>query len=400
MRYSLIIECSSFIELSSGSGSETKEVDSANTDNDNSNTTAVKSSPSQIYFQLISISSIDIKLDLCATASAPGTPSTTGLGLNFQALQSGDYLQLLNLFPLQGVMLTLRHVKFHGVAGVNNLLDKLVFAYAQDIYHHQLHRIISGMKLDRVYFDVSGYPRDLCLGTLPLKGLSNIGSSLQDLLIIPINEYKRQQQQHKLTNRSNKSNSSSHSHSHSTSSKANDVSKKYNRFRRGQLMHELKNKSGSFLQTMTRETLDAASKLTMFVAKGISDLASDEPTVRSKTNYIKDKKANQSSNPVSTRVLRQPNNLKEGMSRAYDTIQREMSAACESIIAIPIREYHRTGGSSTAVIKSVVRAIPVAVLRPIAGAVEGMSYTLLGLRNVIDPDAKIEEEDIWNVENV
>jgi hypothetical protein len=36
------------------------------------------------------------------------------------------------------------------------------------------------------------------------------------------------------------------------------------------------------------------------------------------------------------------------------------------------------------------------VLRPAAGAAEAVSYTLLGLRNSLDPAARVDEEDLWN----
>jgi len=39
-----------------------------------------------------------------------------------------------------------------------------------------------------------------------------------------------------------------------------------------------------------------------------------------------------------------------------------------------------------------VRAVPIAVLAPIIGATEALSYTLLGIRNNMDPAKKHDEE--------
>ena len=39
-----------------------------------------------------------------------------------------------------------------------------------------------------------------------------------------------------------------------------------------------------------------------------------------------------------------------------------------------------------------------AILRSSAGLAEGLSYTILGIRNNLDPSAKQDEEDIWNVD--
>lgn len=40
-----------------------------------------------------------------------------------------------------------------------------------------------------------------------------------------------------------------------------------------------------------------------------------------------------------------------------------------------------------------MRAIPVAVLRPMIGASEAVSKTLFGIRNTIDPNARKEMDD-------
>jgi autophagy-related protein 2 len=41
----------------------------------------------------------------------------------------------------------------------------------------------------------------------------------------------------------------------------------------------------------------------------------------------------------------------------------------------------------------VVRAVPVAVLKPMIGASEAVSKTLLGMRNSLDPVGKREQGD-------
>jgi len=42
------------------------------------------------------------------------------------------------------------------------------------------------------------------------------------------------------------------------------------------------------------------------------------------------------------------------------------------------------------VAKSVIRAVPVAVLHPMIGVTEAVAKTLLGLRNSLDPVRKVE----------
>ena len=40
----------------------------------------------------------------------------------------------------------------------------------------------------------------------------------------------------------------------------------------------------------------------------------------------------------------------------------------------------------------MVRAVPIAVLKPMIGASEAISKTLLGLHNTLDPGVRIENE--------
>jgi hypothetical protein len=44
-------------------------------------------------------------------------------------------------------------------------------------------------------------------------------------------------------------------------------------------------------------------------------------------------------------------------------------------------------------VRSVIRAVPIAVLRPMIGASEAVSKTLMGLHNTMDPNVRLENED-------
>ena len=61
----------------------------------------------------------------------------------------------------------------------------------------------------------------------------------------------------------------------------------------------------------------------------------------------------------------------------YTHIYRETKFAYESVIAIPIRQYEQEG--TTGAVSTVIRNMPIAVLRPVAGLAEGLSYTILGM---------------------
>jgi hypothetical protein len=58
-----------------------------------------------------------------------------------------------------------------GVSGVSAGVQKCLEEWVNEIYAHQMHRLISG--------------------TSPLRGISNIGANVHGLLMIPVQEYKK-----------------------------------------------------------------------------------------------------------------------------------------------------------------------------------------------------------------
>lgn len=303
-------------------------------------------SSSDLYFQSVMITAVELKIDYRASS------------VSITALHGGDYLQLLNIFPLDGLEITLKHVKLHGLNGVPPLLHGLLETWVKDIYANQLHRVISG--------------------TAPFRGLSNIGSDLHELLVIPLRDYRKS----------------------------------------GGTMKHLRRSTETLVRTVTRETLHATQQITMFVASALSELASDSPvssgnmvggngsgkaqgrvTNSTSTGHHSQRPshgAHRAGAVSSNGPTPQPTNLLQGLEQAYGSVSREVASAAETVIAIPIREYVHTGPGGY--LKSVIRAFPIAVLRPVAGVMEGVSYTMLGLRNNLDPEARIQEEDMWNVD--
>lgn len=293
-----------------------------------------------LFFQSIMITATEIKIDYRASS------------VNIQALNAGDYLQLLNIFPLDGLEITLKHVKINGVKGVPAFVSRMLEQWIKDIYSNQLHRVISG--------------------TAPFRGLSNIGNDLHELMAIPLRDYRKT----------------------------------------GGTLKQLRRSTRTLVRTVTRETLHATQQLTMFVANAISELASDGPpaiagndsTAAPASTQARITTHGQSStsrrpgggSTATGGAQRQPSGVVEGLEQAMHSVTREVSSAAETVIAIPIREYVHTGPGGY--LKSVIRAFPIAVLRPVAGVIEGVSYTMLGLRNDIDPTARLDEEDVWNVD--
>ena len=64
-------------------------------------------------------------------------------------------------------------------------------------------------------------------------------------------------------------------------------------------------------------------------------------------------------------------------------------------MCVPLRSStgRNTDISSQGPVRAVVRAVPLAIIKPLIGVSEGFAYTLLGLRNSLDPDSQAEAED-------
>jgi autophagy-related protein 2 len=276
------------------------------------------SSPSSpAYFQLMMVSRIDLKIDYHASS------------VNVKALHEGDYLQLLNIFPLDGLELSLQPIRLKGLNGTSTVLNSLLELWITDIYKNQLHKVITG--------------------TTPFKGISNIGQGLTGLVYMPVTEYRRK-----------------------------------NRL----AWKQITKGTTSLVKTIVGETLNVSHHVSLFLANAITDLANAGGEMK---RIDQEEEGNR-------KKFSQPRNVSQGLEKAIQSVSREFSTAAETVIAVPIREFHRNG--VTGVVSSVVQALPIAVLRPIAGIAEGFSYTALGLRNSLNPVHVADEQDLWNIEEL
>jgi hypothetical protein len=151
----------------------------------------------------------------------------------------------------------------------------------------------------------------------------------------------------------------------------------------------------------------------MFVAKGIASLAGgaqvDPKMLNQNASDIERRRRKKSTRwtPPTNRTIgdewqHQPTGTADGFLRGIDAVSKEINTAVETIITIPVRQYvqslggeEQRGGGHTD-LQTIVSAIPVAVLRPIAGVAEAVSYTVLGIRNDLNPQSRVQDQDIWN----
>ncbi|KNC83460.1 hypothetical protein SARC_04301 [Sphaeroforma arctica JP610] len=87
----------------------------------------------------------------------------------------------------------------------------------------------------------------------------------------------------------------------------------------------------------------------------------------------------------------QPSGVTDGFLEGYNSLTREVNRAVTTIVMVPIQEYKRVGTHGA--IKSVIRAVPVAVLRPLIGASDAASKAIQGVRSAVDTQRRDDRAD-------
>ncbi|KDO28461.1 hypothetical protein SPRG_20167 [Saprolegnia parasitica CBS 223.65] len=115
------------------------------------------SSAAAWFFQSVDIRACKIKIDY--------RPQR----VDYEALRAGDYLEVINLFVLEGMELTLRHIKLTGVDGWDALGHQTLLSWVQDISRHQIHKCLASV--------------------VPMRSITNIGAGAADLILLPMAQY-------------------------------------------------------------------------------------------------------------------------------------------------------------------------------------------------------------------
>ncbi|ORX39665.1 hypothetical protein BD324DRAFT_648300 [Kockovaella imperatae] len=286
------------------------------------------------FFQHVEIFAIELKLDY--------KPKRVDLA----ALREGKTIELMNFFHFDGAEMTLRHITLSGITGWDRLSTTLQDIWTPDVKANQLADVISGVS--------------------PIRSLVNVGSGVADLILLPIEQYRKDGRVTRGVQRGTSS------------------------FVRSTAMEMMK--LGARLATGTQVVLEKAEGVLggkvdrLEVVDGLetglplplgSDIDSDDETL------VGDEMRRRVS-----RYANQPLGAKEGVQAAYKSLSKNVNAAAQTILAVPMEVYERSGPGDQGPLKAVVRAVPIAVLKPMIGASEAVSKTLLGVRNSLDPQSK------------
>jgi len=206
---------------------------------------------------------------------------------------------------------------------------------------------------------------DVISGVSPIRSMVNVGSGVADLILLPIEQYRKDGRL------------------------ARGVQRGTNSFVKSTALEMMK--LGARLATGTQVVLEKTEGMlgektgdsVILEARG-DDFDDDEDGEKgiggsSRTREEKSRYANQ------------PTNVREGLRGAYSSLSSNFNSAAQTILAVPMEVYERSGEDGP--LKAVVRAVPIAVLKPMIGASEAVSKTLWGLRNSLDPEGRRETDD-------
>ncbi|KAJ7111548.1 hypothetical protein C8R43DRAFT_1041373 [Mycena crocata] len=291
-------------------------------------------SDGDIYFQLAEIFPVDLKLDYKPRR------------VDYRALREGKTIELMNFFHFDGAEMTLRHITLAGITGWPRMFDMLNDLWTPDVKATQLMDVISGVA--------------------PIRSVVNVGSGVADLVLLPIAQYKKDGRI------------------------VRGVQKGTTAFFKSTAVEAIK--LGARLATGTQVILEQAEDVLGGQFKNPVTTETVQPVPGGDFGRYSQNVSDEDEEPedLISKYAEQPVDLKEGVQSAYKSLQRNFNSAAQTILAVPMEVYERSGNEGP--VRSVIRAVPIAVLKPMIGASEAMSKTLLGLHNTLDPNVRHENE--------
>ena len=125
------------------------------TDNDE----LMEARQSETFFQSATVNSCKMKIDY------------TPVGVDVASLQKGNYAELLNMFPLESMVLDFDPLEIKGLTGWGNLFGEMCKRWVSNIAATQVHKFVQS--------------------TPPFNVLSNVVGAAADLVVVPMQEYKK-----------------------------------------------------------------------------------------------------------------------------------------------------------------------------------------------------------------
>ncbi|QRV75478.1 autophagy-related protein 2 [Ceratobasidium sp. AG-Ba] len=314
----------------------------------------------EMFLQHVEIFPIDLKLDY--------KPKR----VDYRALREGRTIELMNFFHFEGAEMTLRHITLSGITGWARLGDTLNDLWTPDVKATQLAEIVAGIA--------------------PFRSLVRVGAGVADLVLLPTSTGWRRDRRREKGVRGAAAEAAAlgarlatgaqvvleRAESMLGGASSNEAGSGFVGPRPGPGVGAFRGPITAIPTTVGGEWDGSAS---MLLPTGMGDEGGDLSDEGSGDERM------------ISRYAEQPRDVREGIQSATRALRKNATAAAQTILAIPMEVYEQTENEGP--IRAVVRAVPIAVLRPMIGATEAVGQTLMGLRNSLDPAAAIDEGSKW-----
>ncbi|KAJ9095753.1 hypothetical protein QFC19_007466 [Naganishia cerealis] len=210
--------------------------------------------------------------------------------LNLKALQQGSAMEVINLFHFESATMTLRHVSLNGVSSWGELYSNLLAIWTPDVKANQM--------------------SDLLTGIAPVRSMVKAGSGVADLILLPLEQYRKDGKIVKGMRRGASSFASN------TLSEVATV--------------------GAQLATGTQVILERAER----ALGGRQPEYPDLPDMMESIN-LTEYEAGQAGK--TSRYANQPANVNQGIAAAYSSLASNFASAAQTILAVPMEVLEQTG---------------------------------------------------------
>ncbi|KAG8750363.1 autophagy- protein 2 [Ceratobasidium sp. 428] len=317
----------------------------------------------EMFLQHVEIFPIDLKLDY--------KPKR----VDYRALREGRTIELMNFFHFERAEMTLRHITLSGITGWARLGDTLNDLWTPDVKATQLAEIVAGIA--------------------PFRSLVRVGAGVADLVLLPTSTGWRRDRRREKGVRGAAAEAAALGARLATGAQV--VLERAESMLGGAATNQGGSGSG-FVGTRPGPGVGAFRGPLTVVPATAGGEWDGSASMLAPTAGIGDGEEDMSEGDsgderMISRYAEQPRDVREGIQSASRALRKNATAAAQTILAIPMEVYEQTENEGP--IRAVVRAVPIAVLRPMIGATEAVGQTLLGLRNSLDPAAAIDEGSKW-----
>ncbi|KAF8676906.1 Autophagy-related protein 2 CAD motif [Rhizoctonia solani] len=310
----------------------------------------------EMFLQHVEIFPVDLKLDY--------KPKR----VDYRALREGRTIELMNFFHFEGAEMTLRHITLSGITGWARLGDTLNDLWTPDVKATQLAEIVAGIA--------------------PFRSLVRVGAGMADLVLLPASAGWRRDRRREKGVRGAAAEAAALGARLATGAQVV--------LERAESMLGPSTSTGSGFASRPGPGVGAfRGPVTAVPAGGQWDGSASmiaPSTFAGNEEGDTDEEGSGDERMIS-RYSQQPRDVTEGVRSGARALRRNATAAAQTILAIPMEVYEQTEGEGS--LRAVVRAVPIAVLRPMIGATEAVGQTLLGLRNSLDPYVAVDEGAKW-----